>query len=300
MRRKFSFLSSRFLTWAAKCLSPITVDVYRHYFRKFVEDVGDLAVNRIKPSTITAWAKTWHASQAIVRLFRWACADAMLIKSNPLNRVKHPPKGQRRRVATSAEQSRMMRAAAADLRALLIAYRETMARPGELRAATWADVHPKTTRAKLREALAAGRASIVLHEYKNRKRRRLPNGPRVILLSPRVGRLICRLMRGELDAAAAVFQTTRGKPWTANAVRCRLRRMRGELGLTRDVRGENIVPYTFRHTGATLACAAGVRDRILADALGHVETSTTSRYQHLDVEHVRAALAKFWKRRAQD
>lgn len=298
MNRKFSFLVSKFLTWASKCLSPITCSVYKHYFKKFVDEVGDLRVGRITPSKITGWAKTWHQSQAIVRLFRWACLDAQLIKSNPINRVKHPPKGCRRRVATSAEQTRIFRAAAVDLRALLIGYRETMARPGELRAATWGDVYPKTTRVELRKALEDGRGMIVLTEYKNRKARRLANAPRVILLSPRVGRMLSRMIDGAIALEGPIFKTAKGRTWTSNAVRCRLRRLRKSLGLKRDARGENIVPYTFRHTGATMAAAAGIRDRILADALGHIETSTTARYQHLDTEHIRAALQKLWQRRA--
>lgn len=297
MRRKFSYLASRFLLWAAKCLHKTTVNVYRHYFQKFLEEVGDLAVNRIKPASVTGWAKTWHASQAIVRLFRWAFYDAALIKSNPLERVKHPPKGERKRIITRAEQVRMFRACDPDMRALLIGYRETFARPGELRAATWADLYPQTTRANLRKALAAGDVAIVLHDYKNRKQRRTPNEPRVILLSPRVGRLLCRLMRGELDQAAPIFQTAAGKKWTANALRCRLRKLRARLNLKRDARGENLVPYTFRHTGATAATAAGIRDRILADLLGHTETSTTRRYQHLDVAHVRTPMKTFWNAR---
>lgn len=299
MRRKFSWLASRFLAWARKCLSPITVNVYRHYFHKFAEDVGDLTVAKILPFRVTGWAKTWHQSQAIVRLFRWAFEEAGLLKTNPLARVKHPPKGERKRIVAAAEQVRIFRASPADLRNLLIAYRETFARPGELRAATWADVHPKTTRAELCKALCAGTAAIVLHEFKNRKKRRLPNPPRVILLSPRVGRLLCRLMRCELDTCEPIFKTAAGRAWTPNAVRCRLRRLRTALGLKRDVRGENIVPYSFRHTGATLLTAGGIRDRTLADILGHIETSTTARYQHLDVQHLRDALRKFWERRRQ-
>lgn len=297
MRRKFSYLVKRFLAWARQALHKTTVNVYRHYFQKFLEEVGDLAVNRIKPARVTAWAKTWHASQAIVRLFRWALDDAGLIKSNPLARVKHPPKGERKRIITRGEQALMLRACDPELRALLIGYRETFARPGELRAATWGDVYPKTTRANLRTALAAGDASIVLWDYKNRKQRRTPNEPRIILLSPRVGRLLCRLMRGELDTAAKIFQTAAGKGWTPNAVRCRLRKLRSRLNLKRDARGENLVPYTFRHTGATEATAAGIRDRILADLLGHTETSTTRRYHHLDVGHVRAPMKTFWRAR---
>lgn len=76
-----------------------------------------------------------------------------------------------------------------------------------------------------------------------------------------------------------------------------MRRIRLALAMQRDARGENFVPYTLRHTFATLATAAGIRDRLLADALGHTETATTARYQHLSVEHVRAALRPFWRKR---
>jgi len=134
----------------------------------------------------------------------------------------------------------------------------------------------------------------VLREYKNRKRRRLPNEPRVILLSPQVGRLIAQLMPRDIDETAKIFLTAQGRAWSANALRCRMRRLRHALKLKPDARGENVVPYTFRHTGAMNAAAAGIRDRVLADILGHTETSTTQRYIHLQTEHLRAALEKFW------
>lgn len=296
MVRKFSFYARRFLAWAVKCRHATTVNVYRHYFEKFVKENGDIPLSRVNGAKLEEWALTWHASQAIVRLFRWCVADARLLKTNPVAHVKHPPKGERKRTLTPKESAKLLRASPADLRALLIGYRESFARPGELRAATWDDLYPKTTRAKLRTALRSGNAIIVLHEYKNRKRRRLPNDPRVILISPRLGRLLSRLMPSAWETNSPIFQSDKETGWTANAVRCRLRRLRRELKLGRDKRGENIVPYTFRHTGATEASAAGIRDRILADILGHTETSTTRRYQHLQTGHLRAAMLKFWER----
>ena len=294
MRLTFSQLAQRFCTWAEKCRHKTTVDVYRHYFRRFVGECGNMRVDRVRPCTLTAWAKTWHASQAIVRLFRWAKDEACLIRVNPLASVQHPPKGQRCRVCTPREAARVLRGSARDLRRLLLAYRETFARPGELRAATWESIEPRGTREEMRRALQSGRAKIVLRDYKSRKRRRMPNEPRVILLSPRVGRLLCRLMPARMRPAAKIFLTARGHAWTANALRCRMRRLRASLELTRDGRGENLVPYTWRHTGATLASALGVRDRLLADVLGHTETSTTARYQHLHTAHLRRALKKVW------
>lgn len=293
----FSRLAARFIAWAKKCRHRTTVDVYKHYFRRFVAEVGDMPAAKMRPFVLTAWAKTWHASQAIVRLYRWAVDEACLLKVNPIERVKHPPKGQRCRIATAAEREALFAAAGPDLSAFLRVLFKTGARPGELRAATWADLYPKVSDKKLRAALSAGRGMIVLRDYKSRKRRRLPNEPRVILLSPRAGRIVGELLGDGPSAHERIFTTAAGRPWTANALRCRMRRLRHALSIERDGRGENIVPYTLRHTFATLATAAGIRDRLLADALGHTETATTARYQHLQVEHVRAALVPFWRKR---
>lgn len=297
MALRFSSVCARFLKWAGKCRHPVTVNVYRHYFRRFMEEVGDCNADRMTPAKVTAWAATWHQSQAIVRLYRWAHEDAGLIKANPLAKVKHPPKGQRIRLVSDKEAIQVMAAAAVDLRQLLIGYRETMARPGELRRATFGDLYPRTTRAKLRQALIAGKGMIVLRDYKNRKNRRMPNEPRIILLSPVIGKLIARLMTRDVSDTDPIFCTKRGKAWTPNSLRCRMRVIRRKLGWKPDARGENIVPYTWRHTGATKYTAAGIRDRTIADILGHTEVSTTKRYQHLDVDDLRAACRKIWKRR---
>lgn len=295
MSIRFSVLARRFIQWARKCRHHTTVEVYKHYFRRFVAEVGDLPAEKMRPAVLSAWATTWHASQAIVRLYRWAVDEAGLLRSNPIDRVKHPPKGERCRIATKKEFDAMLRASSPDLQTLLTCYSETMARPGELRAATFDDLHPKTTPEKLRRALRAGKGIIVLGEYKSRKRRRLPNDPRVILLSPLAGRLVCRELDNRRPGQSHIFTTAAGSRWTANALRCRMRRLRAALKLTPDTRGENIVTYTLRHTGATMATAAGIRDRLLADYLGHTETSTTRRYQHLQVQHVRSAFRRFWR-----
>ncbi len=72
-----------------------------------------------------------------------------------------------------------------------------------------------------------------------------------------------------------------------------------KLGFAPDEHGENVVAYTLRHTGGTRATAQGVRDRVLADLMGHAQTTTTRRYQHLQTEHLHAALQKTNQRRAQ-
>jgi site-specific recombinase XerC len=295
--RKFSFVSDKFLTWAAKCLAPSTVTVYRHYFRRFVEYHGDLPIAKLKPMHLQEWADTWHSAQAIKRLFNWALLDAGLVTVNPFLRCKQPPKGQRRRIMSGREMASYLRLTKPDLRALLLLHRETFARPEELRLACWSDVRWENESLSMRSALLAGQACIVLTDYKARKRRRLATAPRVILVSPRAGRLLVRLLDRAVSSDGKILQTAAGRAWTPNAVRCRLRRIRRRFALPRDKRGENVVPYTFRHSGATAASAAGIRDRLLADILGHVETATTARYQHLALEHLRTALEPLWSRR---
>jgi site-specific recombinase XerD len=43
----------------------------------------------------------------------------------------------------------------------------------------------------------------------------------------------------------------------------------------------------LRHTGATAAVRAGIRDFALAELLGHASTRTTARYVHLQPDDLR-------------
>lgn len=291
----FSQLAAAFLGWANQALRPSTVNVYRHYFKRWQDAHGDQLIRDIQPAHLTAWAKTWHECQAVKRLFGWAVNEAGLLASHAVLKVRPPRKGYRRRILAPREAARILRASSRDLRMLMIAYRETYARPQELRLATWEDIHAENPKLTTREALETCEASIVLYEFKDATRRIDTERPRVILLSPRACRLLLRLWLRRPHKRGRIFLTARGMPWTANALRCRFRRLRAKLGMGRDTRGENIVPYTWRHTGATMAAAVGVRDRLLADVLGHVETKTTARYCHLQVRHLRDALGRVWR-----
>lgn len=297
MEIRFSQLVVKFLTWAAQARHQKTVDVYRHYLRRFMEQIGDPPAAAVTPADVTAWAKTWHQAQAVKRLYQWAVEDARLLERNPVSRVKLPPMGQRRRILTGAERQSLLRASAADLRRLLVGLRETMARPGELRHATWNDVMSDSPGKDLRSMLASGKACIVLWEYKARARRTQSDVPRVIVLSPVACKLLLWLLRDNPCPDSHIFLTCRRRPWTPNALRCRFRRLRRRLRIERDKRGETIVPYTFRHTSATEAAASGIRDRVLADILGHVKPETTQRYLHLNVDHLRKAMEQHWKPR---
>ncbi len=296
---KFSDLANLFLQWSEEIHDKKTTGAYRHYFQSFEKSVGNVELSEIVPARLKLWAKTWHRAAAVKRLFAWGHVEARVIASNPVDQFPLPTRGKRRRVASRGEVALMLRRSRRDLRELLIAYRETFARPGEMRRVQWEDLRFTEATKTPEENLADGNAYLLLHEFKDATKRIHADAVRVILISPRLGRLMIRLRRVSPGASGVIFQTRRGKTWTPNALRCRMRRLRARSGIVRDGRGETIVPYTFRHTGATICAAAGVRDRQLADLLGHVETRTTARYVHLSPDDLRRGLftAGIWGRR---
>lgn len=297
MACKLKTLVTKFLAWCESACAENTAKAYRYYLGKFLAHVGDREISRIRPMHLTAWGKSWHEYQAVIRLFRWAAKDAGMIKASPFEGVKMPGRNQRKRILSPAELMRFVRQSRPAGRRFLIALRETFARPQEIRSATWEDLQSEDPGLPIDVALVQGKCLIVLHEFKDRSKRRDSSTPRVILVSKRLGRLIARLRSGSAGGDSAIFSNSRGRAWTGNAIRCLMRRLRVRMGSGKDRRGENIVAYTFRHSCATTAASKGIRDRVLADILGHVETRTTARYQHLCVAHLRAAMDTLTARR---
>lgn len=292
MQQKVSHIIEAFESWAEGALRPGTVREYRRHFRSWLSFTSDIIVEELRAHHLLRWGKTWHQIQAVQRLFNWSCETAGLTTVNPFKRIKRPPLGERRRVLTRRQCLMLMRDSCWQFRDFLLGMRETLARPQEVRALRWEHLQwPGGARARAL-TLTGGGGMFVLDAYKARERRADPNRPRVILVSARLGRLLCRLSCGRPNLTGPVFMNTEGQAWTANALRLQMQRGRERLGLGVDHRGEQIVCYSFRHTMATQASAAGVKDRILAELMGHTSTRTTARYQHLDVEHLAQALRK--------
>jgi len=267
-----------------------TVEYYGRYCRRFLRDIGDLPLSELKAKHLIAWGETWHHVQAIKRLFAWGVNEGEVITRNPFVKVRKPAAGRRKRVLKRKTMLLMMRRSDRYFRRFLLAMRETLGRPQEIRALCWEFLRAEDGREDVISALVEGRACFVLEEYKSRKRRLDPEAPRILLVSKRLARLLLRMVRGKVEVSGYVFLNTKRKPWTNNAVRCRMRQLRRKLDLTKDHRGENIVAYTIRHTQATNAAIKGVRDKVLADLMGHTSTRTTERYQHLEVAHLRDAI----------
>jgi integrase len=290
MSCKLSELITSFRRWSDAKLRKSTASHYGYFHARFLAAVGDVDVQSLKTVDLLNWGKTWHEIQTVQRLFNWGYHDAALLESNPFAKVKKPHRSQRRRILSRSDMLRLLRKSKPVFRRFLLAMRETIARPQEIRSLQWEDLQLTGSFTDADDALQAGRACFVLWDYKCRELRRDADTPRLIPISRRLGRLLLRLKSRLTNASGPIFLNLYGKPWSNNASRLRMRRLRNALGWMPDRRGESVVCYSLRHTSATFAASLGIRDRTLADLMGHTNTKTTSRYLHLTTEHLQQAL----------
>lgn len=289
--RSLRSVRDSFLRWIENNRRPRTAENYQRYIDRFIVAVGNLPIERVKHSHLSQWGKTWHEIQALQRFFAWIVNEAELLPVNPLRRVQRPRLGCRKRILDRRAMARFLRQARPEFRAFMLAMRETMARPQEIRELVWGELWEGDNAAERETVLVTGQALFILADFKARDRRADPDAQRILPISPRLGRLLLRLRARRPVTRGEIFRNIHGEPWTRNALRLRMNAVRRRLGITKDHRGETVCNYTLRHSMATLATKAGVRDRTLADLLGHTSTRTTARYQHLDVQHLVDAMA---------
>ena len=300
-----SGLVDEFLLWAQVNLARGTCYYYELHLRRFEDEVAGVPVRDLKKTHLTCWDKRFHPRQAVKRLFSWAVREAELLERSPFDNVKLPPIGQRQRTLTDADRVKIFRSACPAFRAYLLTLRESIARPQEIRVLDWSHLFPKVDAAELVDLLRRGLCYFRLDKFKAREQRANPHAPRVIPCTPRLGRLIARLLERDGRGEGRILLNTTGKGWTTNAIRCQMRYLRRKTGLGVDDQGERIVAYTLRHTGATEAWALGIRDKMLAVIMGHSSTRTTARYIHPHQDHVIKAtldlhLRRLKKRRRRD
>lgn len=269
-----------FLDWVQANRSPATAAVYRHYLQRFADQVGALQLGDLRAPHLLAFTQSFHAVQTVKRFCSWCCRPAGLLKRNPMRRVPLPRIGRRRRVLAGEDLAHLLRRSCAAYRAYLLALRETAARPAEMRQVTWANVRGPDGAAFALGDLPAGRGFFMLESWKTKGRTNRDRESREIPITPRLGRLLLRLWRSAPGRPDPIFRDTRGRPWTANAVRCQMRRLRDRAGLGEDLAGERICNYTLRHTAATGLVMAGAPLPVLQEILGHTQLTTTARYLH--------------------
>jgi len=264
---------------------PRTADFYRDHLRRVVAKYGELDAAELRPFHLLDFRMTWHLVLSVQRLYKWAVDEMDLLQTNPVKKLRRPRLGARCRVLAPAELLRLMRRARADFRRVLLMGRESAARPQELAALRFEELQWEGSAQEMRAALRDGRAWFSLTDYKGRSRRADNTSPRIIPVTPRLGRLLLRLIerRGQVGP---VLLSDQGAEWNRNSLRMRMRRAVARAALPSLVHGERVVCYTLRHTALTSVVARGMQTSVVQQLAGHANIRTTARYIHLHRKHL--------------
>lgn len=269
-----------YLVWSRDNLAADTHRINIYYLQLFAEACGQKSARDIIPYDVETWvsgkkaAKEWgdttvyNAKKAAFRVFSWA-KQMKIVPDNPLAGMPRPKPNPRQRAITDAEFWKLYEYAGGPLRDILLALYLTGARPKEARDLVWSSVHDDRW---------------VLPEHKTAKK---TGRPRVIYLDNEMKKMMERV-KG--NGHTHVFLNTEGVPWTMNALRLQISRIRKKLGMSEDV-----TAYLCRHGFGTRAILSGVDGRTLAELLGHSsQEMITKVYVHLADQHahLRAAVNK--------
>lgn len=297
-----------YLAWSRRHLSPDTHRVHLYYGQLFAEHCGTVAARELRPFHVTRWItemmsperverekarrraelaagtvqkryqgrepKAWgpstaHNARAVAfRVFSWA-KDEGVLPENPLAGMKRPKPPGRQRAMSDDEFAQLYENAGGPFADFLLALRETGARPKELRDLEWEQVQPD-------------RLILVRHKTAGKVGK-----ARVIILSDAMRAMLERL---KCNGHTHVFLNTTGQPWTMNAVRLQITRLREKLGLAND-----LCAYLARHGFGTRAILNGVNPSVVAELMGHNSLEMVSKvYVHLADEHahLKAAVQK--------
>jgi integrase len=276
-------LVERFLVAAQKRVAPDTYRNYRFYAQKFAEACGQHSVAVIKPFHVTQWVdgQAWNqtternARRVALRVMSWAKEEGLIL-TNPLQGMKCPPANARKRAFSPAETKTILGCAHGPLRILLWGLLQTGARPSELRRLTWDEVRGDRW---------------VIFQHKTAKK---IHKPRVVYLTPAMQRLMDYLRKKA--TSESVFLNSRGQPWTVNAIRLAMGRIKTKCGLADDV-----CAYLFRHTFGTRAILNGLSSSEVAELLGHTSSAMVDAvYSHLAAEgqHLQQAVCRATRSRA--
>lgn len=289
-----------FLGWSRSNLAPDTHRVNRYYLQLFAEHCGQVLARELKPHHVTTWIsvmqspervarertaweearrkakpgerrklggapRAWgetavyNARKLAFRVFSWAKEEG-LMPDNPLAGMKRSKPSPRQRALTDEEFQKLYEYAGGPFKDFLRALYLTGARPKELRDLKWTQVKEDRW---------------VLTKHKTARK---VVKPRVIFLDGEMGAMMTRLRD---NGSEWVFLNTEGQPWTMNAVRLQVWRLKKKLDLAEDV-----CAYLCRHGFGTRAVMNGVNPAVVAELMGHSSLEMVAKvYVHLADQH---------------
>ncbi len=257
-------LSQAYLDWCQVNRKNSTYQKHRLYLRSFIEKVGKrLKIAQLKQYHLTQWidshplwsANTGHDAISIVqRLLNWGVEQDFLVRS-PIGKVSKPRRRRRDIVYTDNQWAAIMAASSGPVKDLLDFLFTTGCRPFEARTLETRHVHGDLVIFPAEESKGESEA-------------------RVVYLPPPAQRILNKLIADQPEGP--VFRNSRGRPWTANAIKCATTRISKKVGF-------RVIAYGARHSFATNALTQrGIDPVSLAHLMGHKDTAMVSRvYSHV-------------------
>ncbi|MEO1523929.1 MAG: tyrosine-type recombinase/integrase [Planctomycetota bacterium] len=283
-------LCQLYLDWVEANRSPGTYYQLRHHLRSFIESIGKrMKAGELKPFHVCDWYEQLRkeptkaeisaaqkagekargkkissttqsdAAGAVIRMLNWA-VERGHIELNPIATLKRPKRERRDVCYSQKEWDTIMRHATGPLVPFLKFLSLTGCRPKEARDLEARHVH----------------GDRIVYEIKNSKGQL---ERRVVFLVDEAKAILGSL--AEQNSKGQLFRNTKGNAWTKDAIVCRMKRIRvkasSDLGYELPV-----MAYGARHTYATTALENGVDSTVVAELMGHRDTTMVARtYSHL-------------------
>ncbi|MDE2103068.1 MAG: site-specific integrase [Patescibacteria group bacterium] len=277
-------LLAKFHAYNVRHKSDKTVRFYRSRLRLFAAKFGKRPVGKLTPLEIDEFLELAgrnadgqplssttcrHNAVALTTLQSFALEHELIAKPW-FRKLKKPRARRRERIPEPEEIAALLKHANPAFRLIYTALAQSGARPGELCAATIADVirdeRPRIELAKHKTAAKTGK-------------------PRIIPLG---GHFLATVIAAIGDRQAGpIFLSEQGKGWNVNNLSSMHRKLRDAAGLPRD-----LVLYLARHRFATECLRAGVSLNDVSLLMGHADIKTTQIYLHRDATEAAAGQDK--------
>jgi integrase len=251
-------LSAAFLEAKAGDVNPATLRGYAKYLKWLAKHFGDSALAAVDLAAVRARAasETWSDTHRANTLW---CVNALLRWCGRSDRVPLPPKESRGGDSVIPEElhRRIVNETTGDFRQLVRFLWLTGCRPGEATHLT-------------ADAVDWDAQTIRLKKHKTRHKGKT----RTIYPCPEALEVLAD-QRDKYKGAGHLFRGLRGKPLSLQAMTMRFQRVSEKVG-------HKVCSYSYRHTWATRALAAGESDTIVAAMMGHSGTNMIHKhYSHV-------------------
>lgn len=283
-------LVGAFLEWISARRKPNTLKLYRDRLKPFRIKFGVRDWLTLLPLEIDAYllsVNTWPDGRskapdtvranaiALEQLQKFA-ADKVNLDQKIVSDLEKPIGRWRERLPTESELAALLAHSSPQFALIYQALRQSGARPNELARATRADWDQ-----------SAGVITLTDHKTATKSKR-----PRVIPVGEKLRAILEQASGGRQPRDSAtdngqldnqpLFVTPRGQPWTSASLSQTFARVRLLAMVDPSVK-----LYSARHEFGTACCAALGREAA-ADQMGHADTKTTRRYDHVTKAKLRS------------